>query len=273
MLNHRAKSIAALAFLVSLLSCGQSRAAETAPKKDLPLPGQVFSVEGATAFVILPPDMPKNRPTPWVWYAPTLPGLPEAREKWMFDRFLASGIAIAGIDVGESYGSPKGRALYSSLYKQLVEQRGFSSKPVLLARSRGGLMLYNWACEHPQSVGGIAGIYPVCNLRSYPGLDKACSAYGLTAAQLEAQLSQHNPIDRLAPLAKAGVPIFHIHGDADTLVPLEANSAIIARRYRDLGGPMRLRIAHGQGHNLWEGFFQCDELVDFILAHARPASR
>jgi len=100
MLDYRARSIAALAFLVSLLSYGEGGAAETAPKKDLPLPGQVFSVEGATAFVILPPDVPKNRPTPWVWYAPTLPGLPEAREKWMFDRFLASGIAIAGIDVG-----------------------------------------------------------------------------------------------------------------------------------------------------------------------------
>ena len=40
-----------------------------------------------------------NRPTPWVWYAPTLPALPEARESWMFERFLAAGIAVAGVDV------------------------------------------------------------------------------------------------------------------------------------------------------------------------------
>ena len=30
---------------------------------------------------------------------------------------------------------------------------------------------------------------------------------------------------------------------------------------RELGGSMRLRIAPGHGHNLWDGFFQCQELV------------
>ena len=165
------------------------------PQKTLPLPGEVFEVEGRTAFVILPAaeNLHTNRPTPWVWYAPTLPNLPEARESWMFERFLAAGIAIAGVDVGESYGSPPGRAGFSALYRELVERRGFSRKPCLLARSRGGLMLYNWAAEHPESVGGIAGIYPVCNLRSWPGLDKACGAYGLTAAQLEEQLAAAQP--------------------------------------------------------------------------------
>jgi len=67
-----------------------------------------------------------NRPSPWVWYAPTLPKLPEARESWMFERFLANGIAIAGVDVGESYGSPQGRAGFSALYRELVERRGFN---------------------------------------------------------------------------------------------------------------------------------------------------
>ena len=71
----------------------------------------------------------------------------------MFERFLAEGIAVAGVDVGESYGSPQGRAHFTALYRELVERRGFSRKPCLLARSRGGLMLYNWAAEHPESVG------------------------------------------------------------------------------------------------------------------------
>ena len=62
------------------------------------------------------------------------------------------------MDVGESYGSPRGRAAFSALYSELVERRGFSRNPCLLARSRGGLMLYNWAAEHPESVAGIAGI-------------------------------------------------------------------------------------------------------------------
>ena len=36
----------------------------------------------------------------------------------MFERFTQAGIAIAGIDVGESYGSPDGRALYSALLRR-----------------------------------------------------------------------------------------------------------------------------------------------------------
>ena len=251
-----------------------SQVPDLTKEKVPPLAGEVFKVDGRSAFVMLPAaaNLHPNRPTPWVWYAPTLPALPEARETWMFERFLAAGIAVAGVDVGESYGSPQGRAQFTAFYQELIEKRGFSRKPVLLPRSRGGLMLYNWAAEHPDSVGGIAGIYPVCNLRSWPGLDKACGAYGLTAAQLEEQLTQHNPIDRLAPLAKAGVPIFHIHGDADDVVPLKDNSALLASRYRELGGNMRMRIPAGQGHNMWEGFFQCEELVEFVIAHASPAA-
>jgi hypothetical protein len=244
----------------------------TKPSKSLPLPGEVFEIDGHTAFVILPSieNRYTNRPTPWVWYAPTLPNLPDKNERWMFERFLAAGIAIAGIDVGESYGSPQGRAGFSALYRELVERRGFSRKPCLLARSRGGLMLYNWAVEHPDSVACIASIYPVCNLRSYPGLDKACSAYGMSAEQLSNELAKHNPVDRLAPLAKAKIPIFHIHGDKDDLVPLSDNSALLANRYRELGGSIRLRIASGQGHNLWEGFFKCQELVEFVIKYAIP---
>ncbi len=236
------------------------------PKAPVP-PKQAFEVEGRPAFVIQP-DRPAAGPMPWVWYAPTFPDLPEAREHWMFERFLAAGIAVAGVDVGESYGSPEGRRVYSALYDELVKRRGFSPRPVLLARSRGGLMLYNWAAEHPGQVAGIAGIYPVCDLRSYPGLDRACGAYGLTADALAAQLDANNPVARLAPLAGAGVPIFHIHGDVDTVVPLEANSGAVAEAYQKLGGTMTLRVPPGQGHNLWEGFFQCGELVDFVRTRA-----
>jgi hypothetical protein len=32
---------------------------------------------------------------------------------------------------------------------------------------------------------------------------------------------------------------------------------------------MELIVPEGQGHNMWEGFFQCKELVDFVLRKAR----
>lgn len=240
----------------------------TGPGKDLPIEGEVFRVKGRTAFLILPVPDATHGGTPWVWYAPTLPGLPGAEENWMFRKFLDAGLAIAGVDVGESYGNPAGRALFSALYEELVENRGLSKTPCLLARSRGGLMLYNWAAEHPSSVACVAGIYPVCNLVSYPGVKVAAHAYDMTEEQLHADLSAHNPIDRLAPLANASVPIYHLHGDSDTVVPLDMNSGELAQRYRQLGGAMTLKVIEGQGHNLWPGWFRNQELVDFVIAQA-----
>jgi pimeloyl-ACP methyl ester carboxylesterase len=233
--------------------------------KALPLPGEVFVVDRQAAFLIEPKEDGARGDKPWVWYAPTLPGLPGAEETWMFRKFLDAGIAVAGIDVGESYGAPRGRAGYTALYKELVERRGFSRKPGLLARSRGGLMLYNWAVEHPDAVGCIAGIYPVCDLRSYPGVEKAAGAYGLTPQQLADELEKHNPISRVELLAQAGVPIFHMHGDMDAVVPLKQNSGALAENYRKFGGKMTLTVIKGEGHTMWPGWFQSQELVDFVV--------
>ncbi|MFT7486228.1 MAG: hypothetical protein ACI9F9_002083 [Candidatus Paceibacteria bacterium] len=238
------------------------------PSKRLPLPGEVFLVEGRTAFLLLP-EQPGSGPMPWVLYAPCLPGLPSEAENWMFERFLAAGIAIAGVDVGESYGSPEGRRVYSALHDYLVRQYGVAQRACLLARSRGGLMLYNWAVENANSVACLAGIYPVCNLVSYPGLKKACAAYGMTEERLAEVLPQHNPIDRLAALAKAGVPILHLHGDRDGTVPLAQNSGELHRRYVALEGSMRLITMEGRGHDMWRGWFESRELVEFIIANAR----
>ncbi len=259
-----------LVFLVvaTLIPLASLHAAET-PRKVLPLPGETFLVQGRAAFVILPQAKPANGLVPWVWYAPTLPGLPGNEEKWMFDRFTQAGSAIAGIDVGESFGSPDGRALYSALYDELTKNRGFALKPVMLGRSRGGLMTLAWAVENADKVAGFAGIYPVCNIASYPGVEKACDAYHLSTQELSTRLAEHNPIDRLAALAKADVPLFAIHGDSDTTVPLEANSGEMHKRYESLGGKMQLIVPPGQGHNMWTGFFQCQELVDFVLAQQK----
>jgi hypothetical protein len=114
----------------------------------------------------------------------------------------------------------------------------------------------------------VAGIYTVCDLRSYPGLERASGAYGLRAPELEAHQTEHNPIDRLALLAKASVPILHVHGDADTVVPLEKNAGELVRRYRALGGPARLIVIPGKGHQVCDEFFHCQQLVDFVAEHS-----
>jgi hypothetical protein len=49
----------------------------------------------------------------------------------MFRRFLERGIAIAGIDVGESFGSPRGRATYAAFSRFVEERLGLSGKAIL----------------------------------------------------------------------------------------------------------------------------------------------
>lgn len=241
------------------------------PVKELILPGESFLIEKRPAFVLLPPEAKRTKPLPWVLYAPTLPGLPDQHEKWMHERFLDAGVAVAGIDIGEAYGSPKGRKLFTALYRELTERRGFAPRPCLLGRSRGGLWVTSWAADNPDKVAGLAGIYPVFDIRSYPGLATAAPAYGLTPKELEARLGEHNPIERVGVLAKARVPAFLIHGDEDRVVPLKENSAEFAARYKAEGaeGSVKLIVPKGQGHNYWEGFFRCQELADFVIARAQ----
>jgi pimeloyl-ACP methyl ester carboxylesterase len=239
------------------------------PEKKLPLPGEVFSVAGHTAFIIPTKKDSCGKAKPWVWYAPTLPSLPGPDEKWMFEQFGDAGIAVAGIDVGESYGSPAGRKLFTAFYAELTATRGYSRKPVLLGRSRGGLMTLSWMAENPDKVAAFAGIYPVSNLASYPGVSTAAGAYEMKAEELQSKLAQHNPIDRLEGLVKAGIPLFAIHGDVELSVPLEANSGLLRERYTSLGGTMELIVPPGQGHNMWPGFFKSEALVKFVKTHVK----
>jgi pimeloyl-ACP methyl ester carboxylesterase len=128
-------------------------------------------------------------------------------------------------------------------------------------------MLYNWAVENVHDVACIAGIYPVTNLESWPGLDdeQLQRAYRMSEAQLRKHLQENNPIDRLAALAQANVPLLHLHGDADKVVPLQQNTVEFARRYHALGGKADVEIVHGKGHEEVPEYFESERLVDFLL--------
>lgn len=244
------------------------------PLSNLNLPGEELVVAGRPAFILLPPAELRRSPQPWILYGPTLPAYPDHHERWMHEQFLAAGVAVAGIDAGEAYGSPRGQTLMSALYEELTMQRQFSAHPCLLGRSRGGLWASSWAIAHPERVAGIVGIYPVFDLRTYPGLDRAAPAYEMTPAELEAALDQHNPIAQIDRLAEAKIPVCIIHGDEDTVVPLAPNSAALAARYRALGAGdvVELIVAPGQGHSFWEGFFRCQRLVDFAIERAKAGA-
>ncbi len=273
MWNRSLRSTACVA--VALTLCGlelvsADEASKSTAVKKLILPGESFLVDGRPAFILWPPDAKRRDPQPWIMYAPTLPAYPDRHEQWMHEQFLAEGVAVAGIDVGEAYGSPDGQRLFSELHRELTEERGFANKPCLLGRSRGGLWTSSWTIRNADKVAGIAGIYPVFDLRTYPGLDRAAPAYGMTPQELQDRLAEFNPIAQIDVLAEAKVPVFIIHGDDDKVVPLTENSAMLLQRYQREGSAdnVELIAVAGQGHNFWPGFFRCQQLVDFAVAQA-----
>lgn len=240
-------------------------------KKALIFPGEAFTVSEKPAFILFPEEAKRTIPQPWIIYAPTLPAYPDHHEKWMHEQFLKAGIAVAGIDVGEGYGSPKSNQLLTDLYNELVQKKGFAPKPCLFGRSRGGLWVTSWAVENPTKVSGIIGIYPVFDFRTYPGIDKIPAAYGISKSELDSKITELNPISNVRVLAKAKIPVALIHGDVDKVVPLKENSQEFFNQYKlenqqDL---VKLIILKGQGHNYFEGFFNSQELVDFAITRAK----
>ena len=236
----------------------------------------LLQVAGHNAFILKPPKPKPDGPKPWVWYAPTLMAdreqdwkSPGERHAWMFTRLVEGGLYVVGVDVGESWGSPAGRAVYDKFYQLLVDRYGFAPKARLFPVSRGGLMAYNWTADHPDRVACIGGIYPVSNFEKYPAQERIQQAYRMTESQLRAELVKHNPLDRLAPLAAAGVRILHVHGDHDKAVPLETNSAELKRRYRALGGQAEVIVIPNKGHEIAPELWQETRLADFLLRAGR----
>jgi Prolyl oligopeptidase family len=229
-----------------------------------------FPMGPSKCFIILPAKDAADGTKPWVWYAPTFIGAhPDPSHAWMARQLLDAGFAICGVDVGESYGNPAGTRAYNAFYGHVRRTYGLDPDPCLLAQSRGGLMLLNWAVDNADHVACVAGIYAVCNLESYPGLQTAGEAYGLDATELRAKLSQYNPVERVNTLVDGQVPQLYIHGDSDTVVPIEKNSGELVRRCRALGGNAELIVIEGKGHEVCLEFFESAEVVRFLLSRGR----
>jgi pimeloyl-ACP methyl ester carboxylesterase len=231
---------------------------------------QVFEVDGHKAYVYSAPEPAIGKP--WIWYAPVINGnVIIIKHDAYTDSFLKAGIAIAGYDIGEVRGSPTSTAQFTRFYDAMVE-RGFSEKPIILGQSRGGIMTLAWAFRNPEKVKAWAGIYPVCNLLSYPlksTKKQTLADFAMSEEALTAKLAELNPIENLAGLAKHKVPLFSVHGDKDILVPYADNTLLLKERYEALSGPISVKIIVGGGHEVSDSFFKCPELISFIIEQSR----
>ncbi|NLX95282.1 MAG: alpha/beta hydrolase [Rhodopirellula sp.] len=189
---------------------------------------------------------------------------------------LDRGFHLVYMDVADLFGAPKAVSHWNEFYRYLTEEHGFAPKAVLEGMSRGGLIIYRWAAANPDKVACIYADAPVCDFKSWPGgkgkspgspesWQKCLKAYGLTEA--EALAYQDNPIDNLQPLAKAGVALLHVCGDADEVVPIDENTHVLADRYRRLGGSITVIVKPGVGHHP-HSLKDPAPIVEFILEHS-----
>ena len=233
-----------------------------------------FSVEGRQCWVVTPKAAAEGRP--WIWRARFFGHQPQADIA-----LLKEGFHLAYCDVGGLFGNPQAVRYWNAFYRFVTEKHGLARRPALEGMSRGGLIIYNWASANPEKVACIYGDAPVCDFKSWPGGKgkgkggggawPAClKAYGLTEA--EALAYRHNPIDNLKPLARAGVALLHVVGDADVVVPVEENTAIIESRYKKLGGAIQVIHKPGVGHHP-HSLKDPGPIVAFVLKHTRPNVR
>jgi pimeloyl-ACP methyl ester carboxylesterase len=228
-----------------------------------------FNVDGRAALLVLPKEAAPGRP--WIWRTEFFGHEPQADLA-----LLAKGFHVAHLDVRNLYGAPRALDAMDRFHAHLTAERGLDPKTVLEGFSRGGLFALNWAARNPGKVACIYNDAPVCDFKSWPGgrgrgkgspadWERLLKAYDFTEEQALAW--PDNPVDRLEPLARAGIPLLHVCGEADDVVPLEENSGLVEERYRKLGGDITLIRKPGVGHHP-HSLKDPAPIVDFVLKHA-----
>jgi hypothetical protein len=185
------------------------------------------SVDGCDGHVVEP-----DQPLPgrhWVWRTMFWDAFPGADIA-----FLKAGFYFVYIEVGNTFGCPDAMKHFDVFYDFMTKEHDLSRKVVLEGLSRGGLYAYRWAYVNSDKVCCIYGDAPVCDMKSWPGgkgkgkgsprdWQAAIEAYHFADEQ-EMMNFKGNPIDILAPIAAAHIPIIHVCGDRDSVVPKEENT-------------------------------------------------
>lgn len=212
-----------------------------------------FTVDGCPCWVAVPPQPKPGNPWAWCMEFPTAF---DTRTGVM--KLVADGYYYVHMSVGNTFGCPSAQAHLDAFYRHITA-KGLSPKGTLIGVSRGGLYAYRFAAAHPERVVCIYGDAPVCDFKSWPaGKGKGCGSKGDWANLLkcynfkdeaEALAYKENPVDLLPVLAKAKIPLIHVVGDADNVVPVAENTAVVEQRYKALGGTITVFHKAGCNHH------------------------
>jgi lysophospholipase L1-like esterase len=125
----------------------------------------------------------------------------------------------------------------------------------------------------------IYGDAPVCDFTSWPKRSPEAATDWLTLQQKYGFPNEpaalgypFAPINRLASLAKAKVPIVHVVGTADVVVPVADNTDKLERNYRKLGGLIKVIRKVGVGHHP-HSLDDPTPIVNFILEHQNRTAK
>jgi pimeloyl-ACP methyl ester carboxylesterase len=230
-----------------------------------------FSCDARPCILVAPKTAAPGKP--WIWRARFFGHEPQADLA-----LLARGFHLAYMDVVELFGNPAAVAHWNAFYQELTTRHGLAQRVALEGMSRGGLYIYNWASANPEKVACIYADAPVCDIRSWArrkGTSESTArffaawlkSYGLT----EERLAEYrgNPVDNLEPLARARIPLLHVVGDADDVVPVAENTAILEARYKQLGGQITVIHKPGVGHHP-HSLKDPAPIVDFVVRYAAP---
>ncbi len=234
-----------------------------------------FQVEGRKCWVIKPEESLEGRP--WIWRARFFGHEPQADIA-----LLKAGYHLGYCDVAGLFGCPRAVQHWDAFYKVATERFGLSERVALEGMSRGGLIIYNWAAANPEKVACIYGDAPVCDIRSWPkgewnGKGSEATWKQCLAAYAAAGVAEDDivgPLDptQLRKLAKEGIPLLHVVGEADVVVPVAENTYLLAEKYLELGGSIEVIRKPGVGHHP-HSLKEPGKIVSFVRKAMEPNIR
>ena len=201
-----------------------------------------FPLEGIACRVVIPKKIADGKP--WVWRARFFGHEPQ------FDiAMLNRGYHLVYCDVAGLFGNTEAVSRWNKFYNYLRFEHLFSDRVILEGMSRGGLIIYNWAAKNPGKVAAIYADAPVMDFKSWPKINPTILKVYRFKNEQEAKAYKGNPVDNLAPLAKAGIPIIHVVGMDDKVVPVSENTQVAERKYKKMGGTFKVIRKKGIGHH------------------------